>query len=256
MSTRDRTWRWLALSARRLRTAAIALFLLGAVVAFGLVLAMRSPGQSTPAAIGNTPQWVTVPSGSPAAVAAAARQTHMYQEVAAAAKTELGKTLDNGALGTPMLVHAYRPTPGMTDVWVVPVLDHAGSQSVVALLDFAYDTANQRLRPLSFAGPFVAGDPEYGQAFPRYSASQAAERFASAHLAQPAPGSEPKLVYFPADLDKITGPHPAVHWTGGGQFADQAIWRIAGANGQDYFVGTDGNVYTASQLPLAANAGA
>ncbi len=257
MGARGGTWRRIARGARQLRTAGIALFLLVAVLAFGLVLALRSRdnGAAAPGTgIGNTPQWVTVTSSSPAAVQTAVVDSHMYQEVAAAAQTQLGQTLKQGTLGRPVLVHAYRPTPGMTDVWVVPVLASPGSQQVTALLDFAYDATNQRIRPLSFAGPFVQGDPEYGQPFPRYSASQASALFAAARVAQPAPSSQPELIYFPANLDKITGPTATVKWTAGGQFADLAIWRIPGADGRDYLVGNDGKVYPASQLPLAPDA--
>jgi hypothetical protein len=242
--------------ALQLRTAGIALFLAAAITAFALVLAARSPShQAAPAGAGNTPQWVALPSTAPADVTTAARSTPLYQEIVASAQTELGKALANGTLGTPVLVHAYHPTPGMPDVWVVPVLEgNDGSQHVVALLDFAYDAANRRIRATSFAGPFVPGDPEYGQPFPRYTASAATSHFASARVATMAPTAQPELVYFPADLDKISGTNPTIHWTGGGQFADLAVWRIPAANGQDYLVGMDGRVYASGQLPLAPNA--
>jgi hypothetical protein len=69
-----------------------------------------------------------------------------------------------------------------------------------------------------------------------------------------ASSAAPELVYFPADLARITsGSHPS-GWTAGGQFPDLAVWRIAGSDGQDYIVGTDDKVQAASALPLAANA--
>src|SRR5258706_7773569 len=35
-------------------------------------------------------------------------------------QTPLSTALRTGTLGTPVLVHAYRPTPGMLDAWVIP----------------------------------------------------------------------------------------------------------------------------------------
>jgi hypothetical protein len=255
MGSRGRTRQRLLSLALRLRTAGIALFLVAAVTAFALVLAARSPSHQAAPATGNTPEWVNLPSTAPADVTSAARSTQLYQEIVASAQTQLGKALAGGTLGTPVLVHAYHPAPGMTDVWVVPVLDgSSGSQQVVALLDFAYDAPNHRIRATSFAGPFVPGDPEYEQPFPRYTTSQAMSHFASARVATIAPTAQPELVYFPADLDKISGTNATIHWTGGGQFADLAVWRIPAANGQDYLVGMDGRVYADSELPLAPNA--
>src|SRR5258707_837442 len=62
----------------------------------------------------------------------AMRSTTLYQEVAASPQTRLGQALRTSTLGTPVLVRAYRPTRGMPDVWVVPVL--ATGSHVVALL--------------------------------------------------------------------------------------------------------------------------
>jgi hypothetical protein len=68
-------------------------------------------------------------------------------------------------------------------------------------------------------------------------------------------GAQAELVYFPANLDKLNGPHAQMTWTGGGQFPDLAIWRIVPAGGaKDYLVGLDGRVYLPSELPLASGA--
>lgn len=224
--------------------------MLTSIVTFGIVLAAHGNHTSgQPVAAG--PDWVSLRSTSPADVLAAARASRTFQTTLAAPQTELGRELRVGTLGAPVLVHVYHPTNGATDVWVIPALDTtAPGAHIVALLDFAYDAAHARMRAISFAGPFRPGDPEYGQPFPRASASQATTRFVAAHVSGAAPTGQPELIYFSADLDKIAGPNPSIHWTGGGQFPDLAVWRIP-AGAADYVVGMDGKVYSASQLPLA-----
>ena len=253
---RQRLWQ----RVRYLRTAGIGALLAGAIIAFVLVLAAPSNSGATGQRQATTPQsgprWVALASTSPAAVLSAVRATRNFQDIYNAPQTLLGQALHQGTLGTPVLVHAYHPTPGMTDVWVIPVLEaNAPGSHIVALLDFAYDSAHQQIHPLTFAGPFVPTDPEYGQPFPRVTPAHAAALVAGARPQAGVPGVQPQLVYFPANQDAISGPH-ATAWSGGGQFPDLAIWLMPGAGGNDYLAGLDGKVYTASQLPLAPAAGA
>lgn len=236
---------------------------LAAVVAFALALA--APGRSTAdkgagAGDGGTtaPQWATLPAASPTNVLQAVESSSFYQQIRSSATTLLGDTLQHATLGTPVLVRVYHPAPGQYDVYVVPVLQGAagsgGQQQVVALLDVAYDAKGSRITPLSIAGPFAAGDPEYQKPFPRFSADQARARFAAAHVAAMAAGTAPALIYFPADLARINDPRSSQKWTTGGQFPDLAVWLIRGADGHDYVVGLDGQVVAASSLPFAPNA--
>jgi hypothetical protein len=213
------------------------------------------------------PQWVALAATSPSAIQQAARASRLYQDVWNSPQTRAGQALRSGMLGMPVLVHAYRPTPGLPDVWVIPV-DSAGAPGVnlgqatgvrvVMLLDFAYDAAHRRLRPLTFAGPFVPGDPEYGQPFPRRTAAQALGVMGASYGASVVVGARAELVYFAANLAKLTGPQAQMTWTGGGQFPDLAIWRIVpaagGPAGADYLVGLDGRLYLPSELPLAPGA--
>ena len=267
--------RWLRrhhLNARmRLRTAAIGLFLVASAGAFAFVLmtqlapdhsgTVHSPAQaqanaSPPQGNATTtphPSWVGLKSTQPDDIRAAARATTTFQNVVPS-QTPLGTALRTGTLGTPVLVHAYRPTPGMLDAWVIPLLQGADAH-VVALLDFAYDKGQQRLHATAFAGPFAPGDPAYGQPFPRVAMQAALGQAQSKRNIIQMAGTEPQLIYFPIDLDKTTGPHASVHWTGGGQFADTAIWLLRGTDGKDYLVGNDGQVYTPDQLPLSPQAG-
>jgi hypothetical protein len=254
--TREHSQQRRARTIRYLRTGAIGLFLVGMIAAFVIVLALpdnapASSGAAGGAHAGN--DWVGLRSTTSADLLAAVRSTTLYQEVAASPQTRLGQALRTGTLGTPVLVRAYRPTRGMPDVWVVPVL--ASGAHVVALLDFAYDRAHARIRAVSFAGPFVPTDPEFGQPFPRVTPGIALARVQQARRLNVAGGRQPQLVYFPADLNALNDPHSKLKWSGGGQFPDLAVWQVPATDGHDYLVGVDGVVYTTAQLPLAPNAG-
>lgn len=254
----------------RLRLAALTIAAFVTVGAFAVVVAMAttSPAQGSSSATNGdqpSPDWVSLTSTSSADILNAARSTSMFQQMYNTPETLAGQALHAGTLGTPVLVRAYRPTPGMPDVWVIPVLTpgstSASAGHVAMLLDFAYDPANQRMRPLSFAGPFVASDPEYGQAFPRMNAQQALARFAaerpggaSSLSASALASAQTQLVYFPVNLDQLNDPQHPGSWTAGGQFPDLAVWRVSMPGASDTIIGLDGRSYSSSQLPLVANA--
>jgi hypothetical protein len=247
------------------------------IASFVFVLSsLATPLTSTPTPATTSAEWRPLTSTSPQDVLKAARSTHAYQEALHATQTSLGQALRTGILGTPVLVHAYRPKPGMLDVWVIPLLGPtgttpgatvvgaSGSTHVVALLDFAYDSAHHRIRALTFAGPFVPSDPEYNQPFPRISATMAQATVARIKGVKALlPGAQPQLIYFAADLDRLNAPNATTHWAGGGQFPDLAIWYIPGSTSANassvltttansgYIVGLQGTVYTPNQLPYA-----
>lgn len=242
---------------RYLRFGAIGLFLAAMVVAFVLMVALPPNSQGAGEVHHMTrslPQVTHIHSTQPPDILSAVRASGMYQQVYSAGQSLMGQALRNGTLGTPVLVHAIHPTPGMKDVWVIPVMDTGGR--VVALLDYAYDAASRSIQPLSFDGPFVPGDPNYNQPFPRTSQATAvvslAVSLAARGASTPALG-QPELVYFGADLDRIAGDHPTVQWTAGGQFPDLAVWAVPSGT-QTYLVGLDGHTYNAAQLPLAPSA--
>ncbi|MFI5273258.1 MAG: hypothetical protein ACHQ4H_09545 [Ktedonobacterales bacterium] len=251
---------------RHLRVGALAIGAAVAVGAFALALATAAPSQGPAASAGRAaeaPNWVRLASTPPAEILRAARATRAYQDVYNAPQTLPGQALRTGTLGTPVLVHVYRPTPGLLNVYVIPVFAPAlaptGSH-IAMLLDFSYDRAHARLRAQSFAGPFVPSDPEYGQAFPRMTAEHALATFA-APASVPASrvstaGALTELVYFPVDLDRLNNPSHPVAWTAGGQFPDLAVWRIALPGRPDTIVGLDGRTYASNNLPLAPGAAA
>lgn len=254
----------------RLRLAALTIAAFVTVGAFAVVVAMATtaPAQGSSSTTNGdqpSPDWVSLASTSPADIQSAARSTSMFQQMYNTQGTLAGQALHAGTLGTPVLVHAYRPTPGMPDVWVIPVLTpgatSASAGHVTMLLDFAYDPGHQRMRPLSFAGPFVASDPEYGQAFPRMNSQQALARFAAERpgganslSAAALASAQTQLVYFPVNLDQLNDPQHPGSWTAGGQFPDVAVWRVSMPGAADTIIGLDGHSYAATQLPLVANA--
>jgi hypothetical protein len=122
------------------------------------------------------------------------------------------------------------------------------------MLDLDYDAARRRVRAVSFAGPFQVGEPAYGRPFPQQTQQTAAAAFTKATTARIAANVRPELVYFPADLDAIAGIHATVHWVAGGQFPDLAVWHVRSADGHDYIVGLDNQVYAAEKLPFAKGA--
>jgi hypothetical protein len=257
---RSRKWRKrIASSARRLRLAAFLALLAVMIVAFAIALATQTSVVPQPEAKGPG-EWISLPSTSSADVLTAARATTLYREVAAHPETLLGQAVHAGSLGTPQLVHVFHPLPGMYDVWVIPLMQSnvpglsAAGPHVVGMLDLDYDVKHSRVRAVSFAGPFQLGEPAYGRPFPQQAQQTAAAAFTSATHARMAVNVRPELVYFPADLDAIAGIHAKVHWTAGGQFPDLAVWHVRSADGHDFIVGLDDQVYPAAQLPLAKGA--
>jgi hypothetical protein len=193
-------------------------------------------------------------------VLSAARATTLYQEAAAQPHTLQGQAVRAGSLGTPQLVHVFHPLPGMYDVWVVPLMQSnvpglSAGQQVVGMFDLDYDAAQQRVRAVSFAGPFQVGEPAYGRPFPQQTQQTASAAFTKASTAPLMVSAPPELVYFPADLDAIAGAHATVHWVAGGQFPDLAVWHVRSTDNHDFIVGLDNHVYPAEQLPFAKGAG-
>jgi hypothetical protein len=257
---RTRRWRQrIAGSARSVRLVALLSLLAVMIVAFAIALATQTSSQPQPESRVKE-QWISLTSTSAADVLAAARATTLYREVAAHPETLLGQAVRAGSLGTPQLVHVFRPRPGMYDVWVIPLTQSnvpglsAPGPHVVGMLDLDYDAAHHCVRAVSFAGPLQPGDPAYGRPFPQQTQQAAAAAFANTTHAQMAVNLRPELVYFPADLDAIAGVHATLHWTAGGQFADLAVWHVRSADGHDFIAGLDGRVYAAEQLPLAKGA--
>lgn len=249
----------LSSSVRHLRVVGLSALLGLMIVAFFVALSTQAASRQRPAALPSG-EWVPLASTAPADVLAAARATTLYQAIASHPQTLLGQAVRQGALGTPVLVRAFHPLPGMHDVWVIPLTQttvpglSTPGPHVVALLDLDYDRARQQVRAVSFAGPFQPGEPSFGKPFPRQTQQAASAIFTGAVHAPIAASTPPELVYFPANIDNLAGTHAQGKWSGGGQFPDLAVWHVQSADGHDYLVGLDSQTYQPAQLPWAQGA--
>jgi hypothetical protein len=118
--------------------------------------------------------------------------------------------------------------------------------------DVTYNPTTHEFSLDSF-GPMASNDPAYGKPFPwvGVSSSAAVAALCSAKGLALAASTIPELVFFPPgpQITNTKSPTPST-WTGGGYDPTIPFWRLHGADGQLYFVGIDGNVYTPTQLPI------
>lgn len=118
--------------------------------------------------------------------------------------------------------------------------------------DVTYNPTTQVFSLNSF-GPMLSNDPGYCKPFPWVGVSSGAAVAAlrSAKGLALAASTVPELVFFSPgpQLTNTKSPTPST-WTGGGYSPIYPMWRLHGADGQLYFVGIDGNVYTPKQLPI------
>lgn len=190
--------------------------------------------------------WIPLASHSDAAILAAVRQSSFFQFVAATPPGTEG-SWDVAHLGAPVYVAAYRagahvPQPSY-DYYIVPGYDAAGQ--ITDLIPAKLNQAHSAIAVDSIGG--------YGPAssFPSslVSASQAVSIVERQRHTTLRAGTQPSLIYLAAydTGDVETG---RIKWNGGGGGPQNPIWLVPGADGQDHFVGTDGNAYSLSQLPL------
>jgi hypothetical protein len=150
----------------------------------------------------------------------------------------------------PALAHTLASPSGYDyyddDHWVVSVRDAGNKQ--VGIFDFVYDSSHQRIR---FAGYAVLrpGDPLYGHAFPKAQPAAALQRLQAERGMSAKAGAQPQLVFFPPDQQHF-GAQAKQLWGAGGSSPIDAIWRVPGANGVNYYVGSDQHVYELKDLPI------
>lgn len=64
-------------------------------------------------------------------------------------------------------------------------------------------------------------------------------------------GAQADLVFFPPDPQRV-GPTAKQPWAAGGSSPIDAIWRVPGTNGVNYYVGSDQHVYELKDLPIGS----
>jgi hypothetical protein len=205
------------------------------------------------------PGWITVPAASAPDLASAAfvstlaptiGNTIAHSGMFAGIEGRYGKF----EVDSPALVHPYGPVGAgasdyfVDDHWVVTVRNSTGVE--IGILDYVYDSANNRIRFSSYA-VLTPQDAQYGHAFPLFSANSLETQVHAARDVSLETGATPALIFFPAAWAWNTIGVPK-NWTGGGSTPMDPIWLMPGANGQNYFLGIDGKVYTQQELPVAA----
>lgn len=190
--------------------------------------------------------WIALGSTTPDAILAAVRQAPLVQLSANSPPGSEGYT-DFAHLGTPVLVAAYN-APGdaataAPDFYEVPVRTPAG------LLTDTINAELNRDHTAIFVGSISGAGPGSQWPVQLVSADQAAQIVGQSLQVAPRPGTAPKLVYLAA-YDGRSVMSGQINWAAGGGGPQIPIWLVPGADGQDYFVGTDGHAYTVAQLPL------
>ena len=187
--------------------------------------------------------WIPVTDASPQAM-----------EQLLAAQPLYARTLDGGPLtpGLPILVHPIQMRTGQDfndcPHWLLPERDDTGHLAAIA--DYVYDYPHARVR-FANAGTLLPNDPRYTAPFPYISTAQAAALLMSARHVAAVTSPAPELVFLPIDVGLPEAPGSGVDWNGGGVVPSDAIWLLAGADGQDYFIGTNHKVYTLRDIPLS-----
>jgi hypothetical protein len=193
------------------------------------------------------PGWIQLNGPTPGDVIAAIKTSDIFRTVNS---NHGGKSLD-----LPALVHTIASPSGYDyfddNHWVVSVRD--GKNIQVGVFDFVYDRANQRIRFASY-GTLIPKDARFGHAFPWTTASAASGRLQAERGLGLKLGSQPDLVFFHVS-DAALGPQASQVWSGGGGSPVDAMWRVTGADGVQYFVGQDRHVYVQSELPLFVRPG-
>ncbi len=156
-----------------------------------------------------------------------------------------GNYLDLPALVRPLGGQAGAGYYGF-EHWVATVRGANGQEC--GIFDFVYDRAHQRIR-FSGYGAIPPGDPHYGHAFPLISINSAIAAFTSQRDMSVLAGVQPELVFLPLD-PRLWQPNPPIVWRGGGYQPVDAVWHFVGADGKNYFLGTDQHVYALGDIPL------
>jgi hypothetical protein len=245
---------------RAVRMTAIVSFVCLAVIAvvFALVeSAQPSLGKRTQTAAGCTPtlvstssqappeKWYSINSGSAADIQSAAKCTDMYQS-AFQGNDIIAAALHSGTLAAPLLVKPYRSDVGLSQFWVVPVVN--ASNHPLAFLTLIYDPQTQRIQEGEFDA--VTGDMFYAShVFPAVTANGAVAAVSTEQRIAMAAGQTAELIYFPTDIVGIQ--NGTNHWDGGGATVIDPIWRVPGADGQWHYVDHNGLAHLSTDIPVA-----
>ena len=193
---------------------------------------------------GQPARWFSTNSGSAADIVSAVKCTAMFQS--ASQGTDLiARALQTGTLANPVLVKPYRSDVGLSQFWVVPVVD--ANNHPLALLTFFSNPQAHLLHEGEFDA--VTGNMFYvNHPFPAVSASMSVTAVSTEQHQAEAQGRAPELIYFPGDLVRLeTGKG---QWQAGGTSVIDPIWRVPGADGKWHYVDHNGHTHVNTELPV------
>jgi hypothetical protein len=189
------------------------------------------------------PVWIPLSAQTTPAILAAVRASPLFH----VNRSDPGDHLrDVSRLGAPVLVTEL-PVGGVTtpqDAYVVPIHDARGGTVGVAV---AWLTPDRSALFVGYIHSYDVSVPGWPYALPDAAVARAA--VAARAPVGWRPGAAPRLVYFPFDFRARDA--GTLHWAGGGEGPDDPVWLVPGAAGQQVVLGTDGQVYPLSALPIA-----
>jgi hypothetical protein len=199
--------------------------------------------QGLPACPTNEQEWIPLRSTNPGDIIAAARTSRLFNINAAGN----GDTPSLSRLGIPQLVLAFRANLAVgsdLDYYLIPIQDTTGATLGVVMCQVnAGRTALSVVDIVQWAHSRPAGQVTSISAQSAVAAVQARQNVALVA------GGAPQLIYFPGSaMAQETG---KLIWVSGGAQPYDPVWMVPGADGQEHIVGSDGQVYDASQLPAA-----
>jgi hypothetical protein len=189
-------------------------------------------------------RWFSINSGSPTDILSAAKCTDLFQS-ATQGHDLIANALQAGTLANPVLVKPYRSDAGLSQFWVVPVLN--ANKYPLALLTFFYDAQSRLIHEAEFDA--VTGDMFYvTHPFPAVTASMSVASVNTEQHSAMAQGEAPELIYFPGDLAGLEAGRN--HWQAGGTAVIDPIWRVPGADGDWHYVDHNGHAHMSSEIPV------
>lgn len=244
---------------RMIRLTAICSFVGLAVLTVGIALAesgqlhfgrhTQTAGACNPTLVttGNLTQparWFSINSGSVADILSAVKCTDMFQS-ATLGSDLIAHALQTGTLANPLLVKPYRNNVGLSQFWVVPVVD--SNNYPLAMLTFFYNPQSRLIHEGEFDA--VTGDMFYvHHTFPAVTASMSVSAVSTEQHMTAAQGQTPDLIYFPGDLVGLeTG---RIHWQEGGTSVIDPIWRVPGKDGKWHYVDHNGHTHVNTDFPV------
>lgn len=189
-------------------------------------------------------KWFSINSGSAADILSAMKCTDMFQS-ASQGSDLIAQALQTGTLANPVLVKPYRSDVGLSQFWVVPVVD--ANNHPLAMLTFFYNPQSHLIHEGEFDA--VTGNMFYvNRTFPAVTAAMSVTAVSTQQHMAVVQGQPPELIYFPGDTVGLK--NGKIQWQAGGTSVIDPIWRVPGTDGKWHYVDHDGHTHMSTELPV------